>query len=306
MKRVQFSLNYSPEELVSQGTLTLARAAGCAPTGLADDTALTGDSTPPSREAGNVARGETPPRAGDMVLVTVAFESSRRTTAVTGRIERDSSNALSDGLRVRFEPRDRERLLTFLDSGPSPSSTRPIPIVAPLSVREVALPSAFPPAVTTGPFLLARVLLCGRGSLVAELEASLSAAGLLTAHDDTLPHLDVHARAIESRGPLDAILLVFENDGAATHDGPTLMRAVTFAKRYAQLVISVGCTPFGISLVPLFQAGLDDHVACDARTITSASHETKAPERSASASELSAQIIGILGRKLRSGARAAS
>jgi hypothetical protein len=264
--------------------------------------------TPPqsSRPAHDV------PRPGDLVVATLTYKSTGRATALHARIEVDANGELV----AEVAGRELSRLQAFLGSGPAPSSSRIAPAKPVFSegehVREVDMPSEFPPAVVSDSMLFTRVLLIGSTTSTSELSALLASSGILTMACDLAGWNDA---AVETFRCNAAVVLVERGDEPAAAM-PQLRALCT--KMHGRGVISIAALEGSpgapsISAFDLFQLGFDDvvhvntpHAVDDASKVQARAALAIDDGKTPPVHSTAARVLAVLHRKLKRGARGAA
>jgi hypothetical protein len=281
MRSVRFLLSFAPEELVARGELALTRS------NVLNATPAPGGPRAPHAAAAAHARAVE--QLGDVVVATVAFEASGRSTAAHGHVAR-----AADGTPVvRFESRDAARLLAFLESGPAPVSVRPFAAATPVP-RDVHLPSAFPPALGQVQERVACTLVFGAHAALDELTHTLRDASMDVLRSTSLEDL----RATHHNTRLDAVVVLLDD-----HSGD-LVAVVHALRTLTRVVLGVVDGDVNARMVELFQAGLSDVIQLDAGN--AADNELALPREPARSSAVAAKLLALLQRTRGHGARGAA
>jgi hypothetical protein len=281
MRSVRFLLSFAPEELVARGELALTRS------NVFNATPAPGGPRVPHAAAATHAR--TVEQLGDVVVATVAFEASGRSTAAHGHVAH-----AEDGTPViRFESRDATRLLAFLESGPAPVSVRPFAAATPVP-RDVHLPSAFPPALSQLQDRVPCTLVFGAHAALDELTYTLRDANMDVLRSNSLEHL----YATHNNSRLDAVVVLLDDRVG------DLIAVVQALRALTRVVLGVVDSDIKARMVELFQAGLSDVIQLDAGDATES--DNALPKQPARSSAIAAKLLALLQRTRGHGARGAA
>lgn len=201
------------------------------------------------------------PSEGEMAVATLKV--SQRVTAVPGRLAKRRGRWF-----LKVETRDWDRLGLFAQKLRSPPSSRSPGLVE--SVRDIRIPSMFPPVVTRTDAMFLRVVLRMRPSDVRDaLARGLGASGVVLEILEPAATRDL--RTIQW-GDLALVHL------HSVEQDLEIVRAIR--QREANLpVICLGALP-SASIVAVFSAGADDYVPDSVR-----------------AAELAAKLMTVVRRK---------